>query len=437
MKIPDRIVGLRRVRASDLIPHPLNWRKHTNAQASALRSMFAEVGFVDALIAREVDGGLELLDGHLRAETAPTAEVPVLIVDLSDEEAAKVLATLDPISAMASADADKLDELLDGIEFVHADIQGILGDLASTSPATGEVAEDAVPEPPDKPVSQPGDLWVLGRHRLLCGDATSKADVRRLLGGSVPLLMVTDQPYGVEYEAAWRIEAGLGNTPQTGKVENDDRASWCSAFALFPGDVAYVWHAGRYGAAAERSLSALGFEVRAQIIWVKPRLVISRGHYHWRHEPCLYAVRESAGSAKWNGGRKQTTVWADVVDAYAAGVDDMFACRVDERTVYAFDGAETTVWEIAHDKAAGGGHSTQKPVECMARPIRNHGGEDDAVYDPFVGSGTTLIAAEQLGRRCFAMELSPRYCDVVVARWEALTGRKARRHQKGSKRKGG
>jgi DNA modification methylase len=126
------------------------------------------------------------------------------------------------------------------------------------------------------------------------------------------------------------------------------------------------------------------------VIWRKPRFIISRGHYHWQHEPCWYAVRKG-GSAKWCGDRSQSTVWDIALK----------------------DGGEDT------------NHSTQKPVECMARPIRNHGGKDDDVYDPFLGSGTTIIAAEQLGRRCYGLELSPAYCDVIVARWEKLTGRKA------------
>jgi DNA modification methylase len=231
----------------------------------------------------------------------------------------------------------------------------------------------------------------------------------------------------VNYEATWRHAAGINNSEQVGKVANDDRDSWAAALRHFPGDVVYLWHSALHAPAAYRSLAVVGFEVRAQIIWVKKRLIISRGHYHWRHEPCLFAVRSGAPSARWYGGRKQGTVWADVVDAYCRD-EELFAFKVDEESLYLFEGGHTTVWEIAHDKACGGGHSTQKPVECMGRPIRNHGGREDAVYDPFVGSGSTLIAAEQLGRRCYAADIEPRWCDVCVERWQNLTGEKALRH---------
>ena len=236
---------------------------------------------------------------------------------------------------------------------------------------------------------QPGQLWLLGEHRLLCGDATDASDVTRLLDGAAPTLMLTDPPYGVDYDPTWR-----GRSKRTGKVANDDRADWTDAWQLFPGDVAYVWHASLHAAEVQRSLETAGFEHRAQIIWRKPRLTLSRGHYHWQHEPCWYAVRRGA-DGHWIGDRTQTTVW-DIDPVRASG------------------GTEDATTE----------HGTQKPLECMARPLRNHEGD---VYDPFVGSGTTIIAAERLGRRCWAMELDPRYCDVLLARWEAFSGDEARK----------
>ncbi len=214
--------------------------------------------------------------------------------------------------------------------------------------------------------------------------------MRRLLGGSIPFLMVTDPPYGVNYDPEWRNQAGLCETERTGTVTNDDRVDWTAAYQLFPGTVAYVWHAGRYAAEFTTHLHHVGLQIRAQIIWRKPRFAISRGAYHWAHEPCWYSVREGS-SSKWCGDRSQSTVW------------DIEACADDEATR----------------------HGTQKPVECMGRPIRNHGTREDSVYDPFVGSGTTLIAAERLQRTCFAMELDPGYVDVVVRRWEKATGEQA------------
>jgi DNA modification methylase len=403
MNIRNRIIDYRTVKASELAPHPNNWRKHPKSQQDAIRGILAEVGFVDALMVRLLPGGkYQIVDGHLRAETAPDMDVPVLVVDLDDAEAAKVLATFDPIGAMAEADKENLDAILKGVETQSDALREMLEDLAKDAGCEwakgsgGEVVEDEVPEPPAEPVTKPGDLWLLGEHRLLCGDSTKGEDVGRLLGDRKPFLMVTDPPYGVEYDPEWRQEAKRPDgTPygakRTGVVENDEIMDWTPAYKLFPGHVAYVWHADRFAADLVVNLRDAKFEIRTQVIWRKPRFAISRGHYHWQHEPCWYAVRKG-GSSKWCGDRSQSTVWDIALK----------------------DGGEDT------------NHGTQKPVECMARPIRNHGDKDDDIYDPFLGSGTTLIAAQQLNRRCYGMEISPAYCDVIVKRWENLTGEKAR-----------
>jgi DNA modification methylase len=223
---------------------------------------------------------------------------------------------------------------------------------------------------------------------VICGDSTSGATVKELLGPVKPTLMVTDPPYGVNYDPEWRHRAGVNTSSRTGKVENDERADWADAWALFPGNIAYVWHGALHAGTVASSLESESFTIRAQIIWAKERLVIGRGDYHWQHEPCWYAVRSKGN---WTGDRKQTTLW----------------------TISSKDQDAETV------------HGTQKPVECMRRPIVNNSSPGEAVYEPFLGSGTTLIAAESVGRICFAVELSPAYVDVAVRRWQAFTGRKA------------
>lgn len=233
------------------------------------------------------------------------------------------------------------------------------------------------------------------KHRLVCGDSTDADTVATCLDGAKPHLMVTDPPYGVEYDADWRNRALRSDgTPiagsAVGKVTNDNRADWREAWSLFPGDVAYVWHAPTKGHIVADSLVACGFDIRAQIVWAKNQLVISRGHYHPQHEPLYYAVR-ATGTGHWFGDRKQATLW-----------------------------------QVDKPRKSETGHSTQKPIECMRRPIENNSKPGDAVYEPFSGSGTTIIAAEMTGRRCLAIELSPAYVDVAIKRWQDFTGEKAR-----------
>ena len=269
--------------------------------------------------------------------------------------------------------------------------------------SNGLTDPDSVPEVPEQPVTRCGDLWLLGDHRVGCGDSTSPSDVAPVLAGSAPHLMVADPPYGVSYEPSWRARRGLsaGRLAQ-GKVLNDDRADWREAYALFPGDVAYVWHGALHGDVVAADLAARGLQLRAQIIWVKQHFTLSRGDYHWKHETCWYAVREDKAS-HWGGDRTQTTVW-EIPN------NNPFGNRQREKS-----------W----------GHGTQKPVECMRRPIANNSRPGQMIYDPFLGSGTSLIAAEMTGRVCCGIELNPAYVDVIVRRWQLYTGRVARHHASG------
>ena len=380
-----------------LIPYARNARTHSDEQVAQLAASFAEFGFTNPCL---VDEQGVLIAGHgrvLAARRIGLETVPVIV--LSHLSAAQKIAYRIADNKLALNAGWNEDLLRQDIEELLASdydvaLTGYIGEeLDALLGPTGEDAggdsgdEDAAPEPPADPVSHPGDLWVLGRHRLLCGDATVATDVERLLAGIVPHLMVTDPPYGVSYDPAWRNEAGVSSTARTGKVANDDRADWREAWALFPGEVAYVWHAAVHARVVAESLEVCGFVVRSQIIWSKSRFVLGRGDYHWQHEPCWYAVRKG-GTGHWQGARDQATVWP-----IASGEDD---------------GATV--------------HGTQKPVACMRRPIENNSEEGDSVYEPFSGSGTTLIAAERTGRRCLALELDPRYVDVAVTRWQSLTG---------------
>jgi DNA modification methylase len=386
-----------------LRPYARNARLHSDNQIAVLAANMVKFGWTMPCLISD-DG--ELIAGHgriLAATQLGLSKIPVLRLSHLDEDHRRALR----LSDNSVADMAEWDELNLGLEVICLQALGFDTDLLGFSPefldgllraAQGvdeadngsTEGEDDIPEPPVTPVSVAGDLWQLGSHRLICGDSTSADVVGRLLGGVKPLLMVTDPPYGVEYDPSWRNQAGAAKTKRTGKVLNDDRADWREAWSLFPGDVAYIWHGALHAATVADSLIAAGFAIRSQIIWAKDRLVLSRGDYHWQHEPCWYAVR-AKGKGHWAGDRKQTTLWP----------------------IANKDQDATTV------------HGTQKPVECMRRPILNNSSPGQAVYEPFMGSGTTLIAAETTGRLCYGVELNPVYVDVAIERWQAFTGEEA------------
>ena len=383
-----------------LEPYSGNARTHSDEQIAQIAASIEEFGFTNPILA---DGEGVIIAGHGRlmaAQRLGLEKVPVITLDhLTDAQRRALVIADNKIAENAGwneetlrLEIEALHELefdIDLIGFSDEELDDMLGELDG-GPEGAVDGEDDVPETPEDPVSQPGDLWILGNHRLLCGSSTVATDVERLLGTVKPLLMVTDPPYGVEYDPSWRNQAGAAKTKRTGKVLNDDRADWREAWALFPGDVAYVWHADRYAVDVALGLESSGFKIRAQIIWAKDRLVLSRGDYHYQHEPCWYAVKKT-GKGHWAGDRKQTTLW-----------------------------------QIANkDQDAETVHGTQKPVECMRRPILNNSSPGQAVYEPFMGSGTTLIAAETTGRACHGIELNPAYVDVAVERWQQLTGETA------------
>jgi DNA modification methylase len=388
-----------------LVPYANNPRLHTAADVARIAASIQTWGWTNPPL---VDEEGVLIAGHARIAAAAKLGVkfiPVVVARgwTEDEKQAYRIAD-NQLTLRGDWDPELLRGELGELQFAGFDL-GLTGfdpdqlDSILASLGSGGLTDpDAVPELGERAVTQPGDTWLLDGHRVRCGDSTDPTDVTEALGGAAPHLMVTDPPYGVSYEPSWRKRRGLGSGKHaTGKVPNDDRADWREAYALFPGNVAYVWHAAMHGAIVADGLDACGFQPRAQIIWVKHHFALSRGDYHWKHEACWYAVREGKPS-QWSGDRKQTTVW-----------------------------------EIANNNPFGNtqreeswGHGTQKPVECMRRPIENNTRPGQAIYDPFLGSGTSVIAAEMTGRTCCGLELKPGYVDVVVRRWQAFTGRTAR-----------
>jgi DNA modification methylase len=379
----------------DLIPYARNARTHSEAQVALIAGSIREYGFTNPVL---VDGENGIIAGHgrvLAARKLGLSQVPVIeLAHLTEAQRRAYILADNKLAEQAG-----WDKTLLALEL--GDLQDMAVDLTSLGFEAGELdallrageadeREDDIPPVPAVPVSQPGDLWVLGTHRLICGDATDVGTVAKVLNGVRPHLMATDPPFGVNYDPAWRNQVGAAKTKRVGKVLNDHRADWREAWALFPGDVAYVWHGALHATTVAESLLASGFAIRSQIIWAKERLVLSRGDYHWQHEPCWYAVREKA-TGHWSGDRKQTTLW-----------------QIPSR-----------------DQDAATLHGTQKPVECMRRPMLNNSSPGQAVYEPFSGSGSCIIAAETCGRHCHAVELDPAYVDVAVERWQAFTGEDA------------
>jgi DNA modification methylase len=387
-----------------LVPYARNARTHSDAQIAQIASSIKEWGWTVPVLADEAG---VIIAGHgrvLAAQRLGLVDVPVMVARNWTEAQKRAYTLADnKLTENGGWDAELL-------KLEVADLAGLGFDLPLMGFSADELMRlsggnqgltdpDEAPQVPAEPITKPGDVWLLGPHRLVCGDATSAADVACALAGVAPHLMVTDPPYGVDYDPNWRTHArnGDGSLLSTGKgraigkVQNDNKSDWREAWALFPGEVVYCWHAGLHASNTQLAFEASGFELRCQIIWAKQHFVVGRGHYHVQHEPCFYIVR-AGKTGHWSGDRTQSTIW-----------------------------------HIDKPQKSETGHSTQKPVECMRRPIENNSSPGQAVYDPFVGSGTTIIAAEMTGRACHALEIDPGYCEVAATRWENFTGKKAER----------
>ena len=393
-------MNLESVPLSALSFDPANLRKHGRRNLDAIKASLRRFGQQKPIV---VDAKGIVLAGNgtlAAAQELGWTDIQIVRTDLSGTQAT-AFGIADNRSAELAEWDEKLGDVLASLkaeDFPLEEIGFDEKDLAELVPESAPTDVDAEPQI-DKAEElrakwgvELGQVWQLGEHRITCGDSTSAEVVKRLLGDEKPHLMVTDPPYGVEYDASWRAEAGVNkNTGKLGKVLNDDRADWRETWALFGGEVAYVWHASLFTRTVLESLEACGFAHRSMIIWAKDRFTLGRGHYHWQHEPCWYCVKES-GTGHWNGDRSQSTVW-----------------------------------NIKAREDSGVGHSTQKPVECMERPIRNNSKQGDLVYEPFSGSGTTIIACERTGRKCRAIELNPAYVAVAIQRWADATGKEPRK----------
>jgi len=371
--IRDRIKDLRRVRAGDLLPEPRNWRRHPKAQSDALLGVLREIGYADALLARETPEGLMLIDGHLRASLTPDTLVPVLVLDVTEAEAATILATLDPLAAMAQADKSALDALLRDVSTGEAAVQKMLADLAKQSGL--DYGEEPKPDPGsqidraeelrEKWQTERGQLWLVGKHRLLCGDSTKAEDVARLMDGERAVMLWADPPYSRDYES----RGAKGDCVSTGR--------WAAILSSLAGWTARIgsWYVKLPWYDAVIAVPVL--RPKHLIVWAKQGFGLGRGDFRPQHEMLLYG-REGGVC---NAGADLGDVWTFAVP---------FRGRMH--------------------------HVAETPTPLIVQAVEVSSQPGDLVVDPFAGSGTAHVAAEQLDRVCYGMEIEPKYVAVSLQR---------------------
>jgi DNA modification methylase len=391
----NRIVDHGEEAPDQLLANPKNWRIHPKAQQDALSGVLDEVGWVQEVIVNKTTG--HVVDGHLRVSLAISRQeptIPVKYVELTPEEEALVLVTLDPLAGMAATAKDALETLLADVQPGSDAVTALLEDVAKSAGLNGAkdglTGPDAVPEA--KPVSKRGDVWACGEHRVMCGDSTDAGDVKRLMAGEKAAMVFADPPYGIDYKPdysnskrPYKHERIQGDEAIDGRwlaTWVSERLYLCTRWDVFSG-----W---------ETELASDPRVIRNVIVWDKGQGAAGAlESYAPRHEFIIFATQNGAAVHR---SPRPDNVWA--VPGFA-----QFTARRAEDT-----------WGI---------HPTQKPVALVALAVEDSSARGDALADPFLGSGTTMIAAERLGRRCYGMEIEPQYVDVAVKRWSDFTGRKA------------
>jgi len=381
-----------------LIPYINNSRKHSDEQVAQIAASIKEFGWTNPIL---VDGTNGIIAGHgrlLAARKLGMDKVPVIeLAHLTDTQKKALIIADNKLALNADWDTElltiELNELiaddfaLDILGFDKDELDVLLNVI---EPNAGLTDEDAVPDAPEEPKTKLGDIYILGNHRLMCGDSTSIDSVEKLVNGQLVDQLVTDPPYNIAYE---------GGSKKREQIKNDEMADeefrqflkdvYIAADAVMkPGAVFYIWHADTEGYNFRGAARDMGWKVRQTLIWNKDNSAFGRSDYHWKHEPCLYGWKDGAAHL-WASDRKQVTV----IECKRPSKSDL--------------------------------HPTMKPVELMEYQILNNTKGADIVLDLFGGSGSTMIAAEKTGRKSCLMELDPKYCDVIVKRWEDFTGKKA------------
>lgn len=390
-------INIKYIPVADLIPYAANSRTHSDAQVAQIAASIREFGFTNPIL---VNGENTIIAGHGRlmaARKLGLEEVPAIALEHLSKAQQKALVIADNQLALnAGWDVDMLKAEIEDLNLEDFDLSLLgfddkfLDGLLEPEPTDGLTDEDAVPEVPETPITVQGDIWVLGNHRLMCGDSTSIDALEKLTNGSLVDMWLTDPPYNVAYEGKTKDALTIQNDSMG---DGDFRQFLCEAYTaadavMKPGAVFYIWHADSEGYNFRGAAHDAGWKVRQCLIWKKSTMVMGRQDYHWKHEPCLYGWKDGAAHL-WSTDRKQTTI-------------------------------------LEFDKPSRNGeHPTMKPVELFEYQMLNNTKGADIVLDSFGGSGTTVIAAEKNGRHARLMELDPKYCDVIIKRWQDFTGQEA------------
>ena len=416
----EKTLKIQNIKTAELIPYASNAKKHNRRQIENVAESIKQYGFVQPLV---VDRSNVVVIGHCRllaAKKLGIAEVPcVKVEDLTDEQV-KALRIVDN----KTNESEWLDDILK-LEIEDIDFSGFDFDFGEDAKEPVIVEVD-VPELPEEkePTTKLGDIWQLGRHRLMCGDSTKPKDVQQLMNGEEADLVITDPPYNVDY---------TGGTKEKLKIMNDNmdsnsfRGFLREAFAttdavMRVGAAFYIWHADGKGYNFRGACADVGWEIRECLIWVKNCFVLGRQDYQWQHEPCLYGWKDGAAHYFIDDRTQSTVIEDEAVDIKKLKKDELLHML---ENIMA-EKRSTTI--IREDKPAKNDlHPTMKPIKVIARFVRNSSKLGWLTYDPFGGSGSTLMTCEQLNRRCNTMELDPKYCDVIIQRWENFTGEHAQK----------
>lgn len=407
-----------RIIVSDLIPYERNPRKIPQEAVDAVKESYRQCGVIDPI---EIDENNVILSGHTRRLAAMELGIPEVdalrVSGLTEAQKRKYRILANKTSEKSGWDYDLLAEEIDDLDFGDFDFGWDLPDDVENQPEAHE--DDYEGLLPENAKSKPGEIYQLGQHRLMCGSSTDPEQVKALMDGSQADLLLTDPPYGVDYVG------GTGMMIENDNLSGDEflqflRDAFSAANQVMkPGAAFYIWHAESGGSVFRNACALVGWKIRQCLIWVKNGFVMGRQDYQWKHEPCLYGWKDGAAHY-FTKDRTQATVTDDNIDLRKLKKEEMLQLL---QEIFSDKFPTTVIYEdkpLVNDV-----HPTMKPVRLIGKLVANSSKKNGLVLDSFGGSGSTLIACEQLGRRCYMMELDPKYCDVIIDRWETFTGKKA------------